>query len=133
LTSYFYKKCDVKVTELCPILSGTSDNGNSWEKQTVVFETLSLEPQVLAVGFMGERKTQQTKALHVGQNVELNFAIRCREYNGMWYTQLDGISVKPMEVKPQDDASSSPDGEQQHPDGEQTQMDMHSEVDYLPY
>lgn len=126
-------KTFAKVTELCPILSGTSDNGNSWEKQTVVFETLSLEPQVLAVGFMGERKTKQTKALHVGQNVELNFAIRCREYNGMWYTQLDGISVKPMVVKLQDDASSSTDDEQKYPDGEQTQTDMYSEENYLPY
>lgn len=126
-------KTFAKVTELCPIFSGTSDNGNSWEKQIVVFETLSLEPQTLAVGFMGERKTKQSKVLHVGQNVELNFAIRCRQYNGSWYTQLDGISVRPMESKPQDDASPAADGEQQQQDGVQPPMDMHSEEDYLPY
>ena len=88
-----------KVTELCPIISGTSDNGNDWEKQTVVFETLALEPQTLAVEFMGERKTKQTKVLQVGQQVEVNFVIRCNPYQDKWFTRLDGISVRPLQTE----------------------------------
>lgn len=89
-------KAFAKVTALCPIISGMSDNGNDWEKQTVVFETLALEPQTLAVEFMGGRKTKQTKTLQVGQQVEVNFVIRCNEYQDKWYTRLDGISVRPL-------------------------------------
>ena len=92
-------KAFAKVIALCPIISGSSDNGNDWEKQTVVFETLALEPQTLAVEFMGERKTKQTKTLQVGQQVEVNFAIRCNEYQDKWYTRLDGISVRPLQTE----------------------------------
>ena len=92
-------KAFAKVIELCPIISGTSDNGNDWEKQTVVFETLALEPQTLAVEFMGERKTKQTKTLQVGQQVEVNFSIRCNVYLDKWYTRLDGISVRPLQTE----------------------------------
>lgn len=92
-------KAFAKVTELCPIISGMSDNGNDWEKQTVVFETLALEPQTLAVEFMGERKTKQTKPLQVGQQVEVNFAIRCNSYQGKWFTRLDGISVRLLQTE----------------------------------
>lgn len=83
--------------ELGPIISGTSDNGNDWEKQTIVVETLALEPQTLAVEFMGERKTKMTKTLAVGQHVEVNFRINCNKYTDKWYTRLDGLSVQPLQ------------------------------------
>ena len=95
---------------LGPVICGTSDNGNDWEKQTVVFETLALEPTTLAVDFMGERKTKQTKTLQVGQQVEVDFAIRCRPFQDKWFTNLDGISVKPLRVET---APAAPAGVQQ--------------------
>ena len=100
--------------EVCPVVSGTSDNGNDWEKQTVVFETLALEPQTLAIEFMGERRTKQTKPLKVGQQVEVTFGINCREYQGKWYTRLDGFGVTPM--KPEEAPKPA--------EGEQTQIAM---------
>lgn len=110
--------------ELCPVISGTSDNGNDWEKQTVVFETLALEPQTLAIEFMGERRTKQTKPLKVGQQVEVSFGINCREYQGKWYTRLDGFGVTPMKAE---DAPKPA-------EGEQTQMEMPPAPDEdLPY
>lgn len=107
-------KAFCRVMELCPIISGTSDNGNDWERQTVVFETLALEPQTLAIEFMGERKTKQTKPLKVGQQVEVTFGINCREYQGKWYTRLDGFGVTPM--KPEEAPKPA--------EGEQTQIEM---------
>ena len=104
-------KAFARVIELCPIISGTSDNGNDWEKQTVVFETLALEPQILVVEFMGERKTKQTKSLKVGQQVEVAFGINCRAFHGKWYTKLDGFGVAPM--KPEE-APKPAEGEQTH-------------------
>lgn len=88
-----------KVTEVQPVISGTSDNGNDWEKQVVVFETLALEPQTLAVEFMGERRTKQTKTLNIGDQVEVNFRIACNEYKGKWFTRLDGLSVKALQTQ----------------------------------
>lgn len=92
-------KTFARVIEIGPIVSGESDNGNPWEKQTVVFETLGLEPMTLAVEFMGERKTKQTKLLKMGQQVEVDFVIRCNKYIDKWYTRLDGLRAKPMEMQ----------------------------------
>jgi len=78
------------VKEVCPVISGTSDNGNDWERQTIVVETCDIEPKTLAIEFMGERKTKGTKTLREGDRVEVTFGIRCNEYQGKWYTRLDG-------------------------------------------
>lgn len=118
-------KAFAKVIALCPVISGTSDNGNDWEKQTVVFETLALEPQTLAVEFMGERKTKQTKTLQVGQQVEVNFTIRCNEFQDKWYTRLDGTSVRPLATETPAPAPA--------PAGEQTKMEMPPDNEDLPY
>ena len=115
-------KAFAKVMEVCPIISGSSDN-NDWEKQTVVFETLALEPQTLAVEFMGERKTKHTKTLQVGQQVEVNFIIRCNKYQDKWYTRLDGISVRPLPTE-----TPTP-----VPAGVQATMEMPPDNDNLPY
>lgn len=117
-------KAFCRVMEVCPVISGTSDNGNDWEKQTVVFETLALEPQTLAIEFMGERRTKQTKTLKAGQQVEVTFGINCREYLGKWYTRLDGFGVTPM--KPEEAPKPA--------EGEQAQMEMPAApAEDLPY
>lgn len=118
-------KAFAKVIALCPIVSGMSDNGNDWEKQTVVFETLALEPQTLAVEFMGERKTKQTKVLQVGQQVEVNFVIRCNQYQDKWFTRLDGISVRPLQTEIPTPAPA--------PAGVQATMELPPTEDDLPY
>ena len=82
-----------KVHELCPVISGTSSNGNDWEKQILVVETMDTEPKMLAIEFMGERKTKLTKKLTVGQVVEVDYFVRCNEFEGKWYTRLEGAKL----------------------------------------
>ena len=86
-------KVRAKVLEVEPLISGTSDNGNDWEKQQVVVETVELDPQVLAVDFMGQRRTEVTKTLTAGDIVIVDFKIRCRKWGDKWFTGLDGIFV----------------------------------------
>lgn len=84
-------KVRAKVLEVEPLIDGTSDNGNPWEKQQVIVETLELEPQVLAVDFMGQRRTEITKTLKPGDIVLVDFKVRCRKWGDKWFTGLDGI------------------------------------------
>lgn len=88
-----------KVHFLDEVLSGTSDNGNSWEKQIVVVAVPGESGDRLwAIEFMGERKTQVTKHLQIGQVVEVTFGISSREHEGKWFTRLDGFSIVPMQT-----------------------------------
>lgn len=87
-------KANAKVLEVGLLVSGQSDNGTDWEKQQVVVETLELEPQQLAIDFMGERRTKTTKTLKTGDEVTVSFGIRCRKWADKWFTNLEGYGIQ---------------------------------------
>ena len=86
-------KIRAKVLEVEPLVDGTSDNGNPWERQQVIVETVELEPLVLAIDFMGQRRTEVTKTLEAGDIVTVDFRIRCRKWGDKWFTGLDGTYI----------------------------------------
>lgn len=92
-----------KVKVVDQLISGQSDNGNDWERQLVVVETMDVEPKILAVDFMGVRKTKVTKTLQEGDCVEVNFVINCREFEGKWYTKLDGLGIVKLQPRRQEE------------------------------
>lgn len=90
-------KIYAKVVEVGELISGTSDNGNDWEKQQVVFETThAATPKHLAIDFMGERKTKTTKTLQKGQLCEVVFEPTSRKWEDKWFTNLEGYAVTPL-------------------------------------
>lgn len=94
----------MKVYLVDELIEGTSSNGNPWEKQMVVFEAIGGANRKLAVSFMNERKTRVTKKLQVGQYCEVTYDISSREYEGKWFTQVDGIAIVPLSPAVQPDA-----------------------------
>lgn len=82
----------LKVERVLDLKEGQSDNGVFWEKQTVVFSRMGDSPTKLAVTFVGERKTKVTKRLEVGQVCEVSYGVKSREYEGKWYTDVEGYS-----------------------------------------
>lgn len=110
-------KIIAKVIEIDMLISGQSDNGNDWEKQTIVVETLptiNADAQPLAIEFMGERKTKMTKVLEVGDLVEVSFSVRCNKYQDKWFTRLDGSKV--VKMQPQEEQQAAPTPEQAGPE-----------------
>lgn len=83
----------LKVEKVLDLIEGESGT-NNWEKQTVVFTTTGNKPVLLAIDFMGERKTKITKHLKNGQLCEVSYFARSREYGDKWFTNLEGWSVK---------------------------------------
>lgn len=82
----------LKVERVLDLKEGQSDNGVFWEKQTVVFSRMGDSPTMLAVTFVGERKTKVTKCLVVGQVCEVTYGVKSREFEGKWYTDVEGFS-----------------------------------------
>lgn len=91
-------KIYAKVEEVDEVLSGTSDNGTDWEKQTVVFSTTGDKPRMLAIDFMGERKTKTTKHLKPGTLCEVVYEPSSRKHGDKWFTNLEGYAVIPMQA-----------------------------------
>lgn len=93
--------------EVEPLISGTSDNGNDWEKQQIIVETVGLDPQLLAIDYMGQRRTAVTKTLQTGDIVIVDFRIRCRKWGDKWFTGLDGTYIE-VESRLQTTAPGAP-------------------------
>lgn len=103
----------MKVVLVDELIEGTSSNGNPWEKQMVVFERMGEKATKLAVSFMNERKTRVTKTLAAGQYCEVVYEISSREYEGKWFTQIDGISITPLSPAMQPEGGAAPEAEKQ--------------------
>ena len=77
-----------KIIVKLPQVSGTSKSGNAWSKQEYVLETQETHPKKIFFSFFGERANQYP--LEVGQTVNLSFDIDSHEYNGRWFTNING-------------------------------------------
>lgn len=82
-----------KIIAKLPPESGTSKSGNPWNKQGYVLETSEAYPKKIYFTFFGERANQFP--LEAGQNVHLSFDIDSHEYNGRWFTNINGWKAEP--------------------------------------
>lgn len=83
----------LKVAVIDEVISGTSSNGVDWEKQQVVFNTVDGQNTMIAIDFMGERKTKLSKALKVGQICEVTYIVESHKRGDKWFTNVNAISL----------------------------------------
>lgn len=84
-----------KIIQKLPAQSGVSKTGNSWSKQEYVLETQEAYPKKIFFSFFGDRANQFP--LEVGQTVRLSFDIDSHEYNGRWFTNINGWKAEPVD------------------------------------
>ena len=72
--------------------SGTSKAGNEWSKRTIVVTTAEKYPQDLAIDFLGD-KISQINNFQVGNPVTVGINLRGKEYNGKYYTSINGWKI----------------------------------------
>ena len=92
-----------KIIKKLPVMSGTSKSGNPWSKQEYVLETQEAYPKKIFFSFFGDRANQYP--LEEGQTVNLSFDIDSHEYNGRWFTNINGWKA---EVLPEGAAAPQP-------------------------
>ena len=71
---------------------GTSAKG-PWRKAIAVFETEEQYPKTLAVSFFNSNLEAATK-IPLGTTCTVKFDIKSREFNGKWYTDLNGFGIE---------------------------------------
>lgn len=79
-----------KVKAALPIESGTSKQGNAWQKQTFVITTEGQYPKDVAFTLFGDKVGLCPK---VGEEVDVHFDLSSREYNGRWYSEITAYRV----------------------------------------
>jgi len=79
-----------RITVVLPLQEGTSAKGTAWSKQTaVVEESEGQYPQSLSFDMMGDKIV----ALTAGQQVEVDFDTKAREYQGKWFNNVNAWKV----------------------------------------
>lgn len=84
-----------KIIQVLPLQSGKSAAGRDWKKQEYVLETLESFPRKICFSFFGDRVDQYP--LQPNQTIKLSFDIESREYNGRWFTNINGWKVEPAD------------------------------------
>ncbi|MCM1021047.1 MAG: DUF3127 domain-containing protein [Muribaculum sp.] len=81
-----------KIIIALPEQSGVSKAGNNWKKREYVLETMETYPKKVHFVLFGDRADQYP--LSVGEQIKLSYDINSREFNGRWYTSIDGWKVE---------------------------------------
>ena len=88
-----------KIIVKLPLQSGVSKAGNQWSKQEYVLETQEAYPKKIHFSFFGDRANQYP--LEVGDTVRLSFDIDSHEYNGRWFTSINGWKAEKIDLNNQ--------------------------------
>ncbi len=83
------------IQKLNPV-SGVSKAGNNWSKQEYVLETQEAYPKKIFFSFFGDRANQYP--LNVGDTVRLSFDIDSHEFNGRWFTNINGWKAEKIDA-----------------------------------
>lgn len=79
-----------KIEKILPVESGESKAGKEWSKQNVLINTGDDYNPVVIVTAFGEAKMNQLNKFQVGDTIDVSVNAYSREFNGKWYTSLDG-------------------------------------------
>lgn len=79
---------------LSEIRSGISKSGKQWQSQTIVLDvTYGNYSKKFALDVTGD-ELKDLKGYKVGDDVEVDFFVGSREWQGKWYTSADLVGIR---------------------------------------
>ena len=65
----------------------SKDGEKQWNKQLFLIDTGSQYDNIICFELFGD-KTSELESINEGSNIDVEFNIKCQEYNGQYYTKL---------------------------------------------
>ncbi len=81
-----------RLVQIMPVQTGEGRNG-TWKKQDIIVETDGQYPKKICISVWGDKIDE--KYLKPGIQLNINFDIESREYNGRWYTDVKAWKIEP--------------------------------------
>lgn len=85
-----------KLVQLLPIQTGMGKNGQ-WRKQDIIVETNGQYPKKICISIWGDKINE--KQLLIGNQLDIDFELESREFNGKWYTDIRAWKIVSGEEK----------------------------------
>lgn len=79
-----------KLVQLLPLQTGIGKNGQ-WRKQDIIVETYGQYPRKICISIWGDKINE--KQLQIGKQLEIDFDLESREFNGKWYTDIKASKI----------------------------------------
>lgn len=102
------------ITFKSDVQSGVSARGTNWYRQTVVVDIqgFSGSYRKLALSVTGDL-VQDLQNYAVGQQVDVHYSVKAREYQGRWYNDVDLYKIERVteEASPAPNIPASAEGE----------------------
>lgn len=85
------------------VKSGTSKAGNPWANQQIIVEVYGYGNSVKRVALQTNNSDTlyQIESMKTGTEVEVQYGVSAREWNGKWYNDVQLISIKSLETAPE--------------------------------
>ncbi len=71
--------------------------GEKYQKQIFIIDTGEKYDNIIAIEIFGEERVRKFDGFKEGTVVSCDINIKCREYQGRWYTNLQAWKVATME------------------------------------
>lgn len=80
-----------KLIQTLPLQTGQGKNGD-WKKQDIIVETKGQYTKKICISLWGDKINPEQ--LTVGNELDIDFDIESREYNGKWYTEVKAWKIE---------------------------------------
>ena len=88
-----------KITTVLEKQSGTTKSGTDWQTQTFILDNNEKYNNIFAFDLFGSEKIENfNKYNKIGQTVNVEFNINCREYQGKYYTSLSAWKINKVDA-----------------------------------
>ena len=87
-----------KVVKVLDVETGTSKAGKEWKKQGFVIDTGNEYNPEVCFSLFGDDKIEMLKKFSVGQEVEVEYNLSSREFNGKYYHNIDAWKIAGVSV-----------------------------------
>ena len=109
-------KIQGKITRIFKVETIVSKEGKEWKKQTFVIDTAAEYNNVIAFEVFGEEKCDRLLSHNkVGDEVTVEFDIKCNEWKNKYYTSLQSWKVEKVKEEQVDVVENEPIGDNSLP------------------
>jgi hypothetical protein len=85
-----------KLVQVLPLQTGSGRNGE-WKKQDIIVETPGAYPKKICISIWGDKINPSQ--LQAGNNLNIEFDVESREFNGKWYTDVKAWKIEAADAR----------------------------------
>lgn len=86
------------------VVTGTSQSGNTWYRQTIVVEVAGFNGSYRKIALQAQGDNViELQRIAIGESVEVTYQVTAREWNGKWYNNVDLFRIDSLDEQQEEE------------------------------